>query len=365
MEYVMVDINLIGDDKGEEKEQENVDDFAHTSSLDTQELTFEERTETFDTTKTAGYTLKRSYSSLISTLIIFGVVILLGGAVYFFLFTGDKKPTQSSLPSFQGNVEEFVEPVPSETSEPDQSISIAESEAGTQIETEPEFEAEPETRVETVPPSRPPVSQSLDPLTERILSTSSSAIQVVTDLIAMVPANLNVTLLSYTGKRMRVEFVASTTSEAQNFIDLLNRNFSTGNFTVVSESQVATDGRSLDKVLLAGSVVSNRATSSAAGVEILNLEQAKTWIQSTSKQYGLQIREIRSHQGTFMDGYLKIPVLVRIFGNKQAVVGFLDEIAVQGLNIELAKILLVSPDMTNYSDDSLMLVMNLFLYQPS
>ena len=83
----MVDINLIGDDKT--GEEERVDDFTQTTSMDTQELAFEERTETFDTTKTAGFAQKRSYSSLVSTLIIVVVIVLLGGAAWFFLNRGD------------------------------------------------------------------------------------------------------------------------------------------------------------------------------------------------------------------------------------------------------------------------------------
>ncbi|MFQ5864698.1 MAG: hypothetical protein ACE5IW_05655 [bacterium] len=360
----MVDINLIGDDKGEEKEkEEQFDDFSQTSSLDTQELTFEERTETFDTTKTAGYPLKRGYSSLVSTLIILGVVALLGSAVYFFLFTGDKRSSQADLPTSEGQVEDFIETLPPEAEEPTESKPLDESELETNIEPEPTME--PERRVETTPPSLPSLTESLDPVSSRIVSTSRSSIQTVTDLMSMIPSNLNTTLLSYAGKRVRLEFVAATASEAQNFINLLTQSSGTGNFTVLSESQVATDGKSLEKVLLAGSVAGDRAGLSTGRVASMNLEQTKNWVQNTANQYGLQIRQFQSHQGTFVDGYLRIPILIRVFGSKSAVVGFLEEIAVQGLNVELTKILLVSPDMIDFSDDSLMLVLNLFLYQPS
>ncbi len=357
----MVDINLIGDDKGEEKE-ERTDDFAHTSSLDTHELTFEERTETFDTTKTAGYALKRSYSSLVSTLIILGVVVLLGGAVYFFLFSGGKKTSQTELPAFSGDVEEFVETVPSETQEPEKPAAMAESQQPeTQIESEPEIQRQ----VETTPPALPSIRRDADQITSRITSASKASVQAVTDVISLAPSNLDITLLSYAGKHMRVEFVASTSSETQDFIGLLGQNFGSGNFSVLSESQVATNGKSLQKVLLSGSVAGDGAAASRSTVEFLNLEQAKTWVQETANQYGLEVRQFQSHQGTFDNGYTRIPIMIRVFGSKSSVVAFLEEIAVQGLNVELTKILLVSPDMINYSDDALMLVLNLFLYQPA
>ncbi|MFQ6112644.1 MAG: archaellin/type IV pilin N-terminal domain-containing protein [bacterium] len=360
----MVDINLIGDDKGEEKE-EHLDDFTHTSSMDTQELTFEERTETFDTTKTAGYTLKRGYSSLVSTLIILGVVILLGAAVYFFLFSGDRRTGQANLPTIKGKVDESVETVPAETQEPEVSTSITESESEANIEPEPELESGAEKGVETMPSSMPSSRESLEPLASRILTTSRSAIQTVTDVMSMIPSNVNTTLLSYAGKRMRLEFVASTASQAQAFTNLLTQSFGPGNFTVLSESQVASNGKSFEKVLLAGSIASDGRALSTGRVEFMNPEQAKNWVQNTSNQYGLQIRQFQSHQGTFVDGYLKTPILIRIFGSKSSVVGFLEEIAVEGLNVEITKILLVSPDMISFSDETLMLVLSLFLYQPS
>ncbi|MFQ5823519.1 MAG: hypothetical protein ACE5JB_05640 [bacterium] len=350
----MVDINLIGDDK-ESDDEERVDDFAHTSSMDTQELTFDERTETFDTTKTAGYRLKRRYSSFVSTLILFGVIIILGGAVYLFLFKEDKKTSEVDLQSFTRDTQEFVESVPTETSEPPKKASITEEEP------EPELKHE----VETLPSSLPTIDQNLDLVTNRILSTSRSAIQAVTELMTTIPSNLNTTLISYTGQRMRVELVASTASESQNFTNLLTQSFGTGHFTVLSESQVASNGQSLKKVLLSGTIASNGRATSVGRVEYLNLEQTKNWIQNTSQQYGLQIRQIQSNQGNFVDGYLKIPLLIRIFGSKSSMVGFLEEIASQSLNVELTKILLVSPDMITFSDETMILVLNLYLYQPS
>ncbi|MCG8606199.1 hypothetical protein MJD09_14585, partial [bacterium] len=76
----MVDINLIGDDNiGEEKtedqtqenttESDQVDELSQTNNMETHELAFEERTETFDTTRTAGFS-RGGYSSSLRILMI-------------------------------------------------------------------------------------------------------------------------------------------------------------------------------------------------------------------------------------------------------------------------------------------------------
>ncbi|MCH8981148.1 hypothetical protein IH922_03930, partial [candidate division KSB1 bacterium] len=119
----MVDINLIGDEKtgetGETGETEDtghtdrIEDFTQTSSMDTQELAFEESTETFDTTKTAAFAQRRSYSSLISTVIILLVIVLAGWGIYFFMFKdkGDTQQAGFTLPQDSGG---FVENVPAD-----------------------------------------------------------------------------------------------------------------------------------------------------------------------------------------------------------------------------------------------------------
>ncbi|MFQ5676366.1 MAG: hypothetical protein ACE5G1_10750, partial [bacterium] len=101
----MVDINLLGDDRtgtgtGETDDTDHVEEFTQTSSMDTQELAFEERTETFDTTKTAGFAHRRSYSSLLSTMIILAVIVLLGWGIYFFMFRDKGTPTGTQLADF-------------------------------------------------------------------------------------------------------------------------------------------------------------------------------------------------------------------------------------------------------------------------
>lgn len=367
----MVDINLIGDDKT--GEEERVEDFTQTSSMDTQELAFEERTETFDTTKTAGFAHKRSYSSLVSTLIILAVIILLGGAIYFFMFSEDEVGEQAEIPSFTPESQDVVETVPAtdlDKLEQEFAAELAEEESQEPEITQPvestdEPVSEPPRRsvAETPPTPAPTVRSDLSPVSSQFLSNSRGAIQSVTDLMTSIPSNLNTTLLSYAGERVRVEFVANTVSEAKDFTNSLNQTFGGSNFSVVSENQVASNGRSLEKVLVSGKMTTDGRVSSSESMQFLNLGQAQDWIRRASQQFGLTVRELKTQQGTFVDGYQRIPLLVRVYGNQSSIVGFLEEIAAQSLNVELAKILLVSPDMVSYSDDNLILVINMYLYE--
>src|SRR3990172_2098364 len=219
----MVDINLIGDDKT--GEEERLDDFTQTSSMDTQELAFEERTETFDTTKTAGFAQKRSYSSLVSTLIIVAVIILLGGSIYFFMFSGNGATDNSQV--------DIVDtPPPAEDtpqSDSDAELAKLEKEFAADLATTKPEQKQDQPAIQSIPdkvvqqPAKqqkpaitkrvepePEISQNIRPVSSDFLSNSKAAVQAVTKLISSVPSNLNTTLLSYTGQHVRVEFVAGT-----------------------------------------------------------------------------------------------------------------------------------------------------------
>lgn len=358
----MVDINLIGDEQtGEEKtrEEERLEDFAQTSSMDTQELAFEERTETFDTTKTGAFPHRRSYSPFVSVLIIVIVIVFLGGVIYYFMF-GDDSSEQTDLPQFIPESESVVESIPAES---EQSTSS--------LETEPESELE--TAMQDEPPvdlgdtgsiSRPSsgTREPINPISSQYLSNSVWSIQTVTDLLSSIPANLNCTLLSFAGQRLRMEFVSASASDARDFAANLNQNLGSGSFSILSESQVATNGRSFEKVLISGRIA--RKTQNIRGsVEAMDLDEFRNWVRTTGQQFGVQVRQINVQQGASADGYTRIPILMRIFGDKASLVAILEAIASQRLNVELTKILLVSPDMISYSDDQLMLVVNLFLYE--
>jgi len=381
----MVDINLIGDDKtGETEDTEHTDrieDFTQTSSMDTQELAFEERTETFDTTKTAGFAQRRSYSSLISTAIILLVIVLAGWGIYFFMFK-DKGDTQQAgfmLPQDSGT---FVEDVPADEANTLDFSAGGNTDSGTDLD--PEFQQfeqqqesavvqepvgqtepnlQPQRQVIDSPPARTP-TVALTPVASQFLLNSRNAVQGVTNILSSVPPNLNVTLLSYTAQIVRIEVVASSASEARDYANVLNQSFGSGNFSVVSENRVAANGRGLERVLITG-IMSGSGGGSNDRAQFLSLSQAENWIKQTTGQFGLDLRQVQTHQSSYVTDYQRTPIMLRAYGSQSSLVGFLGEISAQSINVELTKLLLVSPDMVSHSDENLVLVINMFLYEPA
>lgn len=364
----MVDINLIGDEQtGEEKrsEQERVEDFTQTSSMDTQELAFEERTETFDTTKTGGFPHRRSYSSLVSTLIIFGVIVLIAGAIYFFFLSGDDQETAGLPPIIESESvaqpdEQVLEPTQPEVSG---GTTLPEDQEVVEQLQSPGTTAEPSEPDMTQPeplPSRPSPGPS-PKSTAALPVNSAETLQTVTTLLSAVPGNLNTTLLSYAGSRLRLELVGASAADARAFATTLSQSFG-GNFSVLSESQVATNGQSLEKVLISGTLPRN-GSGGPMNVTVYSVKELQDWFRNTARALGLELRQIRAQRGISADGGFKTPVLVRLFGSKDVLLQFLSEMASENMNIDLAKVLLVSPDMVSYTDDQLTLVINLFVYE--
>jgi len=145
---------------------------------------------------------------------------------------------------------------------------------------------------------------------------------------------------------------------------VLNQSFGSGNFSVVSENQIASNGRGLDKVLITGTM-SGRARGSNDGAQFLSLSQAENWIKQTAGQFGLDLRQVQTHQGSYVTDYQRTPIMLRVYGSQSSLVGFLGEISAQSINVELTKLLLVSPDMVSHSDENLVLIINMFLYEPA
>ena len=378
----MVDINLLDEEKtGEEEriitdEEERVDEFTQTSSMDTQELSqdadleqtdelaFDERTETFDATK-AGISRGGGYSSIVSKLIILGSVLLLGAAIYFFMIKGGGDEPDNIAETSSGS-EEIVSPGIEDTDPGTSSETESGTETGEIISSSgdtPDMPAEgtTETSGSGTPTSKVPEGVSTG--VAGFSANSKAAIGSVTSLINSVPANLNTTLLSYAGETVRLEYVASNTAEANDFTGQLRQFFGPSNFKIISENQVAVRGRSLDKVLVLGKHSSTSGNS--ASVNFLNSGQAENLFRRLARESGVTIRELRKQTGSFVSGYQKIPILLRVSGAKASIVNFLEQISLQNINVEFSKILLISPDVVNYSDDNLILVLNMYLYQQS
>ncbi|MFQ5707246.1 MAG: hypothetical protein ACE5HO_07330 [bacterium] len=360
----MVDINLMGDEKSEEEDR--IEDLSQSSNLEAQDFTFEDKTDTFDTSRTVDYSFKsRNYPSGLSTLIILAIIVILGGAAYYFLFRGDKKPEPQQMvaednPQFEETVPANAEP--GTTSEP----AAAEVPSNVEPKSQPaatQPDNQPTSRPE--PPASSTINDILSTSAGEIVSKSKFAIETVNDIVASMPSNINLTLLSFTGERLRMEFVAASEGDAQDYTGQISQSSSARNIVVLSESKVPANGQALDKVLISGTVPNFSESAPTGSVRSLTVSQARSWLKQATGAQGLSLRQFKSNQASYSDGHQRIPVLVRISGNKASLMSFLQDLGQQNFGIELSKILLVSPDMARYDDTNLLLVLNMYLYQES
>jgi hypothetical protein len=304
------------------------------------------------------------------------VILLLGSAIYFFLlrddgeadFTADVEPLDQSTEQLLQEAEESLGDM--ESTQSDQQTA-----SGTPLLEEPASEPEqttqapssqtirqPEQEVVSIPPATGSRSADIDATSGQYLAKTRSSVQTVNSLISLVPANMSVTLLSNSGNRVRMEFVAQNQAEAGDFTGRLQQQLGGSGFKVISDNQVASNGGSVQKVLVSGRA-SSRSGSASGRIEYLNSTQASDWIKNTARQSGLSIIQLNTQQASFIEGVQKTPIFARLSGSKEAVRSMLDDLAGQNVNLELAKVILVSPDHIYYDDDTLVLVMNLFLYE--
>lgn len=339
----MVDINLMGDDKEEERGEEKFDEFSNEPGMEAHDFSFEEKTDTFDTSKTVDYSFKsKGYTSNISTLIIIGIIVVLGAAAYYFLFRDKAEETQVQTPA-----EKFVEPSTS---------------AGQPAEAEKpaETKAQPTTKEAANPPD---IKESINPVLSRIIGKSDFAVATTADVMTNMPAGVHISSMSYAGPSLRVEFVAPSESAAQAFSNDLSQSITGGRLTVLSETKLATDGQAWEKVLMAGNVPNLGTASTSGPAKSLSVQETKSWFQSTATSDNLTLKEFQINQSGFSEGFQKTPLYARLSGSRSSVVSFLQSLADAHLNIEINKILVNSMDLVSYDDSNLSLVLFLYHYQ--
>lgn len=381
----MVDINLIGEDNiGEEKTREDlqdvpdvaqeitqeaplgtepVDELSQTSSLDTQELAFEERTETFDTTKTAGFAHGRNPSSL-NILMIAGGIVLVAGLLWFFIFR-DSTTGEQPLEAQTTPTQDTGEPDPVAAQPANTESDVADLGSLEELPTDaPTESTSGRTIVDRPVVTEAPAQEPARSIPGDFSAKSAMAIESVTEVLGSLGSSLNTTLLSYAGQKIRFEFVASVQRNANEIAAQFNQRFGSVDFTVLSEREVSVAGQAMKKVLVSGTVSSIGQVNGRSGVlESWDVRRIENWVRSTADQFGLEIRQLKSQKGNMSDGHMKTPLLARLTGSKASLVDFMEAMSSQRLNIELTKILLVSPDMVTFSDERLILVLSMFVHE--
>jgi hypothetical protein len=160
---------------------------------------------------------------------------------------------------------------------------------------------------------------------------------------------------------MRIEYVSHSESESSDFSGRLNQHFASGSMNV-HKKEVANNSGFAQSTLVSGRVNQPRVNA-GSNIDFLTSQQAQDWIKTTARQFNLSLRQLRTQQSSFVEGYQRTPIFLKLYGTQGALMSFLEEAGSQNMNMELAKILLVSPDYVNYSDDNLVLVLNMYLYE--
>jgi hypothetical protein len=372
----MVDINLIGDDnigeeKTEDKSEENsiesdqVDELSQTHSMETHELAFEERTETFDTTRTAAFSRGAGYSSSLRILMIAGGVVVVAGLLWLFVLRDDPAGDPAQVADATPIAQDASQPELGATQQPDTEGSV-EGQAGEPVSPAATGAERSTADAEAgLSPSTPAPADIVSNVSSDYFSESVLAIKSVTEVLGTVGADLNTSLLSYAGQKIRYEFIGSTQLSSGDIASELNQRFGSTDFSVLSERDVTIDGQALKKVLISGTAsnfgIGNGQVSGT--VESWDVSRIESWLRARADQSGLEIRQLKSQQGRMADGYMKRPLVMRLLGDGASLSNFMEALSDQKINVEMAKILVLSPAAASFGDQSLLLVLNMFVYE--
>ena len=118
------------------------------------------------------------------------------------------------------------------------------------------------------------------------------------------------------------------------------------------------NGQALNKVLLKGTVSSDMSGAVQGSMQDLSYEQFIGWLRQLAKDQGLQQRSIDPRPSRDEGGVSRTPVIAKFYGPRDSVIRFLDTMAAAHPSIDVAKIIVVSADRKEFTDDFLELALN-------
>jgi hypothetical protein len=330
----MVDINLIGDEERRE-ERLREESFAKTVSLDTRELQNEDRPFTFDKR-----TVREVNDS--SRKLVYGVllaIILLGiAAILYFM------PKKNAVTQAQRTQTQIGEPQPVSpevTTESPESMTT----------TEPATEApSPATTTAT---TMTPMEQSIVEATQLGTWTVAAAARAFNN------SEGRFLLISYfADRRFLVQFISPREEVTTSITQAVQQNLQPAELKVFPPDRMAMDGQSLDKVLLKGAVSSGRGGAVQGSMQQMSYAQFIGWLGQLAKTRNVEQRSIDPRPAREENGVTRTPVIAKYYGSRADVVDFLNSLAAANPSIDVAKIIVVSADRREFSDDFLELALN-------
>lgn len=335
----MVDINLLGeeDDAQQDNNEENSENFSEeTYSNNTEELT-SDQDYTDSELDDSIYGSYSNNTSKKSVFIAIGVILIISISVtaYFLLGSRGDDPTTTN--------EDAVENVAVDQKEP-------------KSESEKETKAQDELITHDIP--KPEVA----PYIKEVVVSNKNGIRTIETILATIPPSANFTMIRYSDGNFLTEILANSTTHFTTINNELKQKLTNASVKILSQDNKNIQGRNYKQALF------------NIDVELSNFDYVEepTYMQrgeikNTFKQYcnqlGLRLKEFDLKDRVTFAGYNKTPVIFKASGKKDAIINFLNQLIEQNLNINLSKIVFITPT-RNLNSKTVDLVLNLEIFQP-
>jgi len=364
----MVDINLMGEDDSSEDRQRE-ESFAKTVNLDEPDTTADEgSTSSFSREPMATSFSRESMGSSFAKkppelygegssrtkayLIVVGIILAALTAVYFLIPKSPKQPASTTL---SGQTE--VQPLEGDLGE-----DLGEPELAAETNLPPaETQTQPSDLGEE-PASTAPMNlaTNLSPFERDLVASTRLGAQTVNALANSFSAPNDFTLITYHGNnRFFVEFLSSSSDVTATLTDEIQRNVSPVELKTVSQSSLNLGGRTLNKVLVAGTMDAQAGLAGITGsISRMNIAEFSDWIKGLGDSYGLVLKRYETGTRSASDDTDSVPVQVHFSGSHSGIEQFLSAFADANPSASISKIIVSPSNRRTLSTDQLDLVMH-------
>lgn len=210
----------------------------------------------------------------------------------------------------------------------------------------------------TPTPTLPPM------LRDKIVNTQRG-INTVSNILNMIPSNINFTMISYSDGKFLLEFLANADADINNVSNQLQQNLYAADVKLLSKESRTIQSRQLRQALVNGSVNISQATSSMGNPQepvYLNSTDLKNQLSNLCRQSGLAIKQFDSGNEKAEGEFMVLPIMFKAMGQKGNILTFLQQLSNANINISFSKISLIANGV-DLSDPNITLLMNIGLFR--
>jgi len=213
----------------------------------------------------------------------------------------------------------------------------------------------------TPKPTAPPPEPVVDPVLKEVITTTHLGVNVMEKILNAAPEAMKFTLVSYSDGRFHLESLAPSSSEIDHFRQNLSPSLSGGEVNVLSQEPKTINGQRFQKALLSGSVVPGAFPPAGIPAAQAKDGELENFVKTFCQENRLVLKQFSARQAVGKDSYQMTPIVVSAYGNRQALMQLLKEVAGQYQNVNLSKILLVARTGDAMAD----LILNVEVYAPA